>query len=299
MHAPAGAGRREGQRQRRRDRPRPSAGEQRRAPGEHAGPRDGAPQRRVRPGHHVHRGGPRHRFHLAEGLTIGERDPQALRAMCDRIAGRYDLLNTVLSGGTDAGWRRKAARMTGLVPGGSALDVACGSGKLTAVLAKIAGDEGRVVGLDFSPGMLEIARRDHSGIEFVEGDALKLPFEDASFDASTIAFGLRTLWDPVKGLREMLRVVKPNGRAVVLEFVRPPKNFVGAAYRIYLRTVLPAVGGVVSGHPAAYRYLSDTVDSYRTPEELSAMALAAGWSSVRFQPMAMGTVGILSGEKEQ
>jgi len=219
--------------------------------------------------------------------------------MFDRIAGRYDLLNTVLSGGTDAGWRRKAARMTGLVPGGSALDVACGSGKLTAVLAKIAGDEGRVVGLDFSPGMLEIARRDHSGIEFVEGDALKLPFEDASFDASTIAFGLRNLADPVKGLREMLRVVKPNGRAVVLEFVRPPKNFVGAAYRIYLRTVLPAVGGVVSGQPAAYRYLSDTVDSYRTPEELSAMALAAGWSSVRFQPMAMGTVGILSGEKEQ
>jgi demethylmenaquinone methyltransferase/2-methoxy-6-polyprenyl-1,4-benzoquinol methylase len=217
--------------------------------------------------------------------------------MFDRIAGRYDLLNTVLSGGTDAGWRRKAARATALAPGGSALDVACGSGKLTAVLAKIAGDGGRVVGLDFSPGMLEVARRDQPAIEFIEGDALKLPFDDASFDASTIAFGLRNLADPVKGLREMLRVVKPGGRAVVLEFVRPPKNFVGAAYRIYLRTVLPAVGGVVSGQPAAYRYLSDTVDSYRTPEELRAMALAAGWSSVRFQPMAMGTVGILSGEK--
>jgi demethylmenaquinone methyltransferase/2-methoxy-6-polyprenyl-1,4-benzoquinol methylase len=215
--------------------------------------------------------------------------------MFDRIAGRYDLLNTVLSGGTDAGWRRKAARATGLTPGGSALDIACGSGKLAGALAKIAGDGGRVVGLDFSPQMLVIARRDHPAIEFIEGDALNLPFDDGSFDASTNAFGLRNLADPVKGLAEMLRVMKPGGRAVILEFVRPPKNLVGAAYRIYLRNLLPAIGGVVSGQPAAYRYLSDTVDSYRSPEELTAMAVAAGWSSVRFQPLALGTVGIVSG----
>jgi len=214
--------------------------------------------------------------------------------MFDRVARRYDLVNTVLSGGTDSGWRRKAARATGLAAGGSALDIACGSGKLTTVLAKIAGDGGRVVGLDFSPQMLEVARRDNPAIEFIEGDALRLPFEDASFDASTIAFGLRNLADPVRGLREMLRVVKPGGRAVVLEFVRPPKNVFGSAYRIYLRTMLPAIGGVISGQPTAYRYLSSTIDSYRTPEELSAMAVAAGWSGVRFQPLAMGTVGILS-----
>ncbi|HYR50339.1 MAG TPA: bifunctional demethylmenaquinone methyltransferase/2-methoxy-6-polyprenyl-1,4-benzoquinol methylase UbiE [Candidatus Eisenbacteria bacterium] len=232
---------------------------------------------------------------MAKGLDISERDPEAVRAMFDRIARRYDLVNTVLSGGTDGGWRRRAARSTGLKPGGWALDVACGSGKLTAELARIAGHEGRVVGLDFSPEMLEVARRDHPGIEFLEGDALKLPFDDEAFDASTIAFGLRNLSDPVGGLREMHRVVKPGGRSVVLEFVRPPQNLVGGAYRLYLRTMLPAIGGALSGQPAAYRYLSDTVDSYRTPDELRAMAAAAGWSHVGYKALAMGTVGVLTG----
>jgi demethylmenaquinone methyltransferase / 2-methoxy-6-polyprenyl-1,4-benzoquinol methylase len=215
--------------------------------------------------------------------------------MFDRIARRYDLVNTVLSGGTDAGWRRKAARETGVKAGGSALDVACGSGKLTAELARLAGPSGEVVGLDFSVEMLEVARRDHPGIKFVEGDALNLPFDDASFDASTIAFGLRNLADPIRGLREMLRVVRR--RAVVLEFVRPPKGPVGTAYRLYLKALLPAIGGAISRQPAAYRYLSDTVDSYRTPGELRAMATAAGWTNVTYQDLAMGTVGIVSGDK--
>jgi demethylmenaquinone methyltransferase/2-methoxy-6-polyprenyl-1,4-benzoquinol methylase len=217
--------------------------------------------------------------------------------MFDRIARRYDLVNTVLSAGTDGGWRRRAARITGLAAGGSALDIACGSGKLTAELARIAGPNGRVVGLDFSPQMLDVARRDHPRIEFLEGDALKLPFGDSTFDASTIAFGLRNLADPVGGLREMWRVVNAGGRAVVLEFVRPPKGPVGGAYRLYLRTFLPAIGGALSGQPRAYRYLSDTVDSYRTPEELEAMARAAGWTNMRFITLAMGTVGIMSGSK--
>ena len=215
--------------------------------------------------------------------------------MFDRIAHRYDLVNTVLSLGTDGGWRRRAARETGLKAGGSALDVACGSGKLTGELARIAGPNGRVVGLDFSPEMLAIARLRHPGIEFMEGDALSLPFEEASFDAATIAFGLRNLADPVRGLGEMARVLKPGSRAVVLEFVKPPRGPVGLAYRVYLRTFLPALGGALSGEPSAYRYLSDTVDSYRTPDELRGMAMKAGWKDVRFTALAAGTVGILSG----
>jgi demethylmenaquinone methyltransferase/2-methoxy-6-polyprenyl-1,4-benzoquinol methylase len=212
--------------------------------------------------------------------------------MFDRIARRYDTVNTVLSIGADGGWRRRAARETGLRPGGSALDVACGSGKLTAELAKLA-EGGRVVGLDFSPQMLEVARREHPPIEFIEGDALNLPFDDATFDVATIAFGLRNLAEPIVGLREMRRVVRR--RAVVLEFVRPPEGLIGGVYRLYLRTLLPALGGAISGQPAAYRYLSDTVDAYRIPEELLAMAKQAGYSDVRIQLLAMGTVAIVSG----
>lgn len=213
--------------------------------------------------------------------------------MFDRIARRYDLVNTVLSAGSDGGWRRRAARETRLRPGGSVLDVACGSGKLTAELARIARG-GRVTGLDFSAQMLEVARARHPGIEFIEGDALNLPFDAASFDAATIAFGLRNLADPVRGMREMTRVAR---RAVVLEFVRPRQGVVGGAYRLYLRTVLPALGGIISGDRSAYQYLSDTVDAYRTPAELTDMASRAGWREVRFRSLALGTVGILSGSQ--
>ena len=211
--------------------------------------------------------------------------------MFDRIAPRYDLLNTLLSGGLDGRWRRQAAVATRLQPGQSALDVACGSGKLTAELARLAG-AGRVVGVDFSAGMLEKARRGYPALEFVEGDALALPFGDGEFDASTAAFGLRNLADPGRGLAEMARVSR---RMVVLEFVRPPRSVFGSVYRFHLRQVLPRVGAALSGAPAAYRYLSDTVDAYRSGEELAELALASGWKGVEFKALTGGAVGLLAG----
>jgi demethylmenaquinone methyltransferase / 2-methoxy-6-polyprenyl-1,4-benzoquinol methylase len=214
--------------------------------------------------------------------------------MFDRIARRYDLVNTLLSGGTDQGWRRKAAAATLISSGGRALDIACGSGRLSAeLLARGA----VVVGLDFSREMLHVAQVEQPRVALVRGDALALPFPPESFDAVTIAFGLRNLADPAGGLGEMLRVLRPGGRAVVLEFVRPSRGLVGRAYRVYLRHVLPRIGGAVSGDAAAYRYLSSTVDSYHTPGELLDMARAAGWQEPSFRGLNLGTVGLLAGAK--
>ena len=215
--------------------------------------------------------------------------------MFDRLAGRYDLLNTLLSGGSDGRWRRAAARATGLQPGGNALDVACGSGKLSQELLKVAG---QVVGLDFSTGMLEVAAARAPGPRYVRGDALALPFADAEFDAATIAFGLRNLADPVRGLAEMRRVVRPGGRMVVLEFVKPRPTLTGRAYRFYLAQGLPRIGGLVSGQPRAYRYLADTIDSYRSPDELLELARRAGWGEPSLRLLTLGTVGILAGERQ-
>jgi demethylmenaquinone methyltransferase/2-methoxy-6-polyprenyl-1,4-benzoquinol methylase len=227
---------------------------------------------------------------------VAERDAAAVQAMFDRIARRYDLLNTVLSFGVDARWRRRTARATRLAAGGRALDVACGSGKLTAELRRLAAG-GLVAGLDFSGRMLQVAATAEPGPAYVRGDGLHLPFPDGTFDAVTVAFGLRNYADPARGLCEMRRVLRPGGRAVVLEFVRPRPGPIGAAYRAYLVHALPVVGGWVSGDGSAYRYLSQTVDAYRTPEELVSMAAGAGWRDARIDLLTLGTVGVLSGER--
>src|SRR4030081_3604919 len=146
--------------------------------------------------------------------------------MFDRLAGRSDPLNPALAAGGDGGWRRRTAAASGLAVEGAALDVACGSGKLTAALRRRA-PGGLVVGMDFSAGMLAEARRRTEGPSYVRGDALGLPFSEATFDAVSIAFGLRNLADPELGLREMLRVLRPGGRGLVLEFVRPRPGLLG------------------------------------------------------------------------
>jgi demethylmenaquinone methyltransferase/2-methoxy-6-polyprenyl-1,4-benzoquinol methylase len=222
-------------------------------------------------------------------------DPEQVKAMFGRIARRYDLANTVLSLGRDGSWRRRAARATGLTPGQSALDVACGTGRLAAELARLALPGGSVVGADFSAQMLRVAARDHPGIEWREVDALAMPFADASFDAAAMAFGLRNLSDRELGAREMARVVKPGGGLVVLEFVKPPSTAAGRVYRAYLERVVPAVGGWISGEPAAYAYLSTTIDAFLSAAELVALGRASGWVDVRIQSLNLGTVAVLRG----
>lgn len=216
--------------------------------------------------------------------------------MFDRIAGRYDLLNTLLSAGSDERWRRLTAEAVVGERGAAVLDVACGSGKLALAVGRQSRD-GLVIGLDFSSGMLEVARRTSPGPRYVRGDGLAMPFPDGRFDGATNAFGLRNLADPLQGLREMRRVVRPGGTMAVLEFVRPSADLMGRAYRLYLRRALPLIGGWISGEPQAYRYLSDTVDSYRSPGELLALAGAAGWSHTTVRLLTFGTVGLLVGAR--
>src|SRR5258708_36200017 len=180
------------------------------------------------------------------------RDALKVRGMFDRIARGYDRANTVLSLGRDRSWRRRAAVAAALQPGGAALDVACGTGQLTLQLKDRVGVGGRTVGLDFSERMLDVARAAHPFIDWVDGDATRLPFEDSVFDAATTAFGLRNLADPEKGLAEMRRVVRPGGRLVVLEFLRPPHGVLGRTYELYLRFALPRLGGWVAGDRGAH-----------------------------------------------
>jgi len=216
--------------------------------------------------------------------------------MFDALAPRYDLLNSVLSAGLDRRWRRLAAAACAVGPGSRVLDLACGSGRLSAELKARVGP-GTVVGLDFSASMLEVARRSAQGPRWVRADAHRLPFSDASFDAVSVAFGLRNFAHPTQALEEMLRVLRPGGRAVVLEFVRPDPGLVGSVYRGYLRHGLPRIGGLLSGQGSAYRYLSDSVDSYRSSQELMGLARSAGWSGIEIRLLNLGTVGLLRGAR--
>ena len=179
-----------------------------------------------------------------------DKDPAEVAAMFDEVAPRYDLTNTVLSLGQDRGWRRQVRRALALTPGQRVLDLAAGTATSSAALAATGAD---VVGCDFSLGMLRVGRRaGHEGVELVAGDALRLPFADASYDAVTISFGLRNTADPALALRELLRVTRPGGRLVVCEFSHPTWSPFRTVYDEYLMKALPAVARRVSSDPAAY-----------------------------------------------
>lgn len=226
-----------------------------------------------------------------------------VREMFAGIAGRYDLLNHLLSGNTDRRWRRLVARRlqdTLSRKGARALDVACGTGDLALALATATG--ARIVGTDFCRPMLEIAARKaeanvSSEIPFVEGDALKLPFADGLFDAVSIAFGLRNLSSVEGGLQELFRVLKPGGRAAILEFSRPVVPGFRALFQFYFMRVLPKVGGAISGSPGAYEYLPDSVSRFPDQKRLAAMMLDAGFAEVEYKNLTGGIAALHLGTR--
>jgi demethylmenaquinone methyltransferase/2-methoxy-6-polyprenyl-1,4-benzoquinol methylase len=223
-----------------------------------------------------------------------EVDPAEVARMFGVIAPVYDRLNTVMTVGSDGRWRAAAAAATGVRSGGSALDVACGTGKLTAVLARRVGPFGRIVGLDVTPEMLALARHAHGDlmqVSFVQGDALALPFEPASFDAATIAFGLRNLADFEAGFREMARVVRPGGRVVCLELSLPRPRWWGWLFHATFRRVAPVLGSLV-GARSAYGYLPASLDGFPRADRLAASMRAAGLSAVRYRRYGLGTVAL-------
>jgi demethylmenaquinone methyltransferase / 2-methoxy-6-polyprenyl-1,4-benzoquinol methylase len=225
-----------------------------------------------------------------------------VRAMFADIAGRYDLLNHLLSGHVDKRWRRIVARkLQGSIASNGAriLDVACGTGDLSLTLSETTG--ARVVATDFCRPMLEIAARktakSESAISLIEGDALRLPFRDCSFEAVTIAFGLRNLSDVERGLAELLRVIKPGGYVAVLEFSKPVVPGFRRLFNVYFTRVLPFLGGLISGSKSAYQYLPDSVTRFPDQRELSSMMLRVGLESVEYENLTGGIAALHTGKR--
>lgn len=219
--------------------------------------------------------------------------------MFNRIAHRYDLLNRVNSLGLDQSWRRRMVRSLELSEEHRVLDLATGTADVALMMAPKVKE---VVGLDPSAGMLAVGRDKAAAakldgkVKLVEGDAQALPFEDASFDAVTMAFGIRNVPDRDRALREIARVLRPGGRAAILELSVPSKGFMSVMARLHMRVVVPVVGAALSAG-AAYRYLKDSIEAFDTPESFAARLQAAGLSEVEIEPMSFSASHLYIGRK--
>lgn len=232
-----------------------------------------------------------------------------VREMFSQIAPRYDLLNHLLSFQLDRVWRKRTAKLLRpvLEPGDArVLDLCCGTGDLAIIIAR--GYKVHLVGADFAHTMLTRAREKsvslHSPtlaqlrpIQFVEADALRLPFADDSFDLVTSAFGFRNLANYEAGLREIRRVLKPGGTIAILEFTEPPNSFLGNVYRWYFRRVLPRIGAVLSGDSAAYTYLPNSVFRFFRPAELSSLMSSVEFVSASFRLWNLGSVALHTAQR--
>jgi demethylmenaquinone methyltransferase/2-methoxy-6-polyprenyl-1,4-benzoquinol methylase len=211
--------------------------------------------------------------------------------MFDRIAPVYDAMNRAMTVGLDRRWRRLTAESV-VTPGDRVLDACCGTGDL-ALADRVAG--GDVVGVDFSVRMLERARRKAPEVEWLQADAMTLPFDDASFDAVTVGFGIRNLPDLEAGLRELARVARPGGRLGCLEITRP-KGLLRPFFRLWFDGLVPLAGRALPGG-AAYSYLPASVRRFPGPEDLAAAARSAGWEDVSWRLLGGGIVALHVGRK--
>jgi len=240
-----------------------------------------------------------------EGATNEQEASRKVREMFTRIAPRYDLLNHLLSAQMDKRWRARATReLCPILQRSDAvvLDLCCGTGDLAFSLAE--GGKARIIGADFSHTMLVrakdkslLAANGSTPIPFLEADALRLPFADASFDLVTTAFGFRNLANYEAGLREIARVLAPGGTIAILEFTEPEPGIIGGLYRFYCQKVLPKIGGVISGDSAAYAYLPKSVARFFRATELAALMQNAGYTDVHYLSMMLKSVALHIGTK--
>ena len=225
-------------------------------------------------------------------------DPAKIRSMFGAISGRYDRANTILSGGVHHLWRRRCVRLSGAKPGEAVLDCATGTGDLAIAFRKAVEPGGRVVGTDFTPEMIELARIKDRRIEFEVADVTALRFANAEFDIVSISFGIRNVGDPEGGIAEMARVVRPGGRVMILEFGQPPNRVFGAMYDAYRKHVLPRLGGSVTGDRSAYEYLESSAARFPCGAEFVAMMQKSGsFASVDFELLTFGIAYLYRGVK--
>jgi demethylmenaquinone methyltransferase/2-methoxy-6-polyprenyl-1,4-benzoquinol methylase len=230
------------------------------------------------------------RGNAATGVEVG--------AMFDRIAPVYDLMNLLISGFQEPRWRHRAVGLAALERGMSAIDVATGTGKVAASLGDRVGRAGRVLGVDISVGMIERARRTWRArpeLAFTTGDAMALPAADGTYDAATIAFGMRNLPDYARGFAELCRVVRPGGRVVCLEIARPD-HLLGRASRVWFERTVPLLGRL-AGQGDAYGYLVESVRHYPDPDRIAAIMRDVGIEAVTWQPLSLGMVTIHVGRR--
>lgn len=209
--------------------------------------------------------------------------------MFDAVAGRYDVMNRVMTFGLEPRWRHDVVRVVAARPGMRILDLAAGTGASTAAFARTGAD---TVACDFSAGMLVEGRRRHPDLTFVAGDALRLPFADASFDVTTISFGLRNVASVEQALRELVRVTRPSGRLVVLETATPAPRLMRAANRVYTGRVMPRLARLFSSDPSSYAYLAESAADWLTQQQLATAMREAGWEQVAWRDLMLGVVAI-------